>query len=425
MTGIALTQDGSSPFTAAGTVDVTGASTSVRIDHMHFNLVISGTSISLNVGGSVLGVADHDYFDDSSGLLTNDLAFHNGQSWNGVNSGLDCGGGTGSCSDGSWTDTDHWGSANFFYVEDSRFSNGDISDAHDGARYVLRHCSSTGTDGEQMFNHGLTNTRARATRAAEIYSNTFNNTGNNSNPPYSLNSGTLLFWGNTVTGGYQNAVVMGYDFRTTAGGGGNYNYTGNWGQCGTAAGGPTNWDGNLNTSGYACLDQPGRGAGDLLDGATFPGTTNHTTGTVAWPHEALTPIYVWLNTYTPQFFTGTPLVADGTGGSGASIASNNRDYFQQFGNGGNGGSFNGTAGIGSGLLSARPGTCTGNTDPETSSGAPGVGYWATDTNTLYVCNPTNTWTTYYTPYTYPHPLTAGVVVTPPALSGTFFALLHP
>ena len=69
-------------------------------------------------------------------------------------------------------------------------------------------------------------------------------------------------------------------------------------------------------------------------------------------------------------------------------------------------SFDGTTGIGIGLYAAMPATCT-----------TGVGYWATDKggnwNTingtandgcLYKCTATNTWTLYYTPYTYPHPL---------------------
>jgi hypothetical protein len=56
--------------------------------------------------------------------------------------------------------------------------------------------------------------------------------------------------------------------------------------------------------------------------------------------------------------------------------------------------FTGSYGVGVGALSARP-----------SSGLkPGVGYWATDTNTLYRATTSTTWETYYTPYTYPHPL---------------------
>ena len=74
-------------------------------------------------------------------------------------------------------------------------------------------------------------------------------------------------------------------------------------------------------------------------------------------------------------------------------------------------SFNGTVGVGEGTLAARPATCT-----------TGVGYWATDQGSwntsssnpqgvqlnggdgvLYRCVSTNTWASYYTPYTYPHP----------------------
>lgn len=56
-------------------------------------------------------------------------------------------------------------------------------------------------------------------------------------------------------------------------------------------------------------------------------------------------------------------------------------------------SFNGTVGVGVGPISARPVTCT-----------KGVGYWATDENKFYGATATNTWTLFYTPYSYPHPL---------------------
>src|SRR6185436_20009694 len=65
---------------------------------------------------------------------------------------------------------------------------------------------------------------------------------------------------------------------------------------------------------------------------------------------------------------------------------------------------------GQGSLSAGPATCTAGP----SGSTPGVGYWATDTNTLYVCNPTNVWTAYYTPYIYPFPLDANGFPNPSA-----------
>ncbi|MCK4251861.1 T9SS type A sorting domain-containing protein [candidate division WOR-3 bacterium] len=73
--------------------------------------------------------------------------------------------------------------------------------------------------------------------------------------------------------------------------------------------------------------------------------------------------------------------------------------------------FDGTTGVGCGTYASRPLTCT-----------KGVGYWATDqscsdltgmvganpafpiSGTLYKCTAINTWTPYYTPFTYPHPL---------------------
>ncbi len=62
--------------------------------------------------------------------------------------------------------------------------------------------------------------------------------------------------------------------------------------------------------------------------------------------------------------------------------------------------FSGGSGVGFGTLANRPATCTTNSSKQGG----GVGYWATDTSTLYRCASTNTWVTHYQPHVYPHPL---------------------
>jgi hypothetical protein len=74
-------------------------------------------------------------------------------------------------------------------------------------------------------------------------------------------------------------------------------------------------------------------------------------------------------------------------------------------------------GMGFGTLANRPVHCTTSTESALGAGAAGVGYFATDVGaqgTLYTCSATNTWTVYYTPYTYPHPLVT--TTTSPAIN---------
>jgi hypothetical protein len=225
--------------------------------------------------------------------------------------------------------------------------------------------------------------------------------------PYDQNDGVIYFSGTMATGGsgvltmtdssksFGNLVPHGDPYSV-------YDVTqGFWAEIDSNTGTTINIIGPISESGWTgfnngdsyqvlraqlCIDQPGRGAGNYISGAT-PSLTGY-------PSQVLDPIYQWAD-----FFTGGANVNNPMGaGSGKIIA--NRDYYPQASGiqTSPNSPFNGSGGTGWGSLANRPTSCTS-----------GVGYFATDAGsqgTLYVCT-SNAWSIRYTPYTYPHPLTTG------------------
>jgi hypothetical protein len=144
-----------------------------------------------------------------------------------------------------------------------------------------------------------------------------------------------------------------------------------------------------------CVDQAGRGAGGYVSG-TPPSPA-------AALSQSLDPIYEWDDTIVGN-------INHGNVGSDTRRTIANRDWYTDGSNGkpqaqtSKSSPFNGSSGVGWGTMANRPATCTA-----------GVAYWATNQGSwnnsengeqgvLYKCTAANTWTLYYTPYTYPHPL---------------------
>jgi hypothetical protein len=189
MTGIEF-QDGGRPSQAYnGIVYVVGANTdsrTMRIDHCKFDH-LNGVNINPQ---DVIGVIDHCTFLSSPTRIPI-YVYH--KNWNGQ--GL---------SAGSWSDSSHFGTDRFLFIEDNTFTfdpgtNYAAVDCLGGARWVFRYntCTNCGLEIHGTESSG----RSRGGRAQEIYNNTFVGDGTSGGQLVNVRSGVTLIHDNTASGG--------------------------------------------------------------------------------------------------------------------------------------------------------------------------------------------------------------------------------
>ena len=419
MTGLTVIGGPGGANKTNGVVRIEGSTQNLRLDHNHFDVTTYSPGFQANAiirldGGPLEGVLDHNYM--VSGIAAN-ADFTNAMQV--YTSQFDSIG----KADGSWATATTFGGPHAIFAESNHFVGGYNNDCNQGARYVNRYNISYSVgNGVQAHPTYTPGGRPRGCRSVEVYHNYYRGTPANYAGCCGMRGGTGLFWDNTLSNadcngaggcGYSVVLSLFTDRSTTA-----HNElpdpTANpqgWGYCGTAPAGNglgAAWDGNIVPSnGYPCLDGVGRGFNvQALNGQDFKpftstGPLNSVTGTIAWPQQYLEPLYMWGTTNN-----GIPLVSIQD-----PVTQLNRDVFVD------NLSFNGTTGVGVGSLpptnsAAYPGApnCTagpGGTFFHSPTGSYGVGYFDTQTQALYVCTATNTWTQIYTPYQYPHPLVSG------------------
>lgn len=353
-----------------------GAQANARVDHVTAS---SGLYTSLvRLYGSVFGVLDHCSFTNASALQGN----HRGY-------------GSSDQGDGSWAAITEMGTYKAFYIESNTFTGTGNPfwlaawDGLGGGRVVFRFNDLTQAN---STSHGTdTGQRERGIRQVEIYANDYSFPANaavdfihwfrGGTGVMALNTGTICPSG-CSGGGWWNSIAKHSNYRDST------DVTG-WRLCD----GNQVWDGNQGgQTGYRCVDQPGAGqSDDLLGSASYP------SGMV---NNALEPIYTVGNRFN---FKGTPNVLYGEAEpADEGHVHNNRDIYYESA------SCTGAAcASGVGYGTSLPTACTTGTGYfKTNEGSwnDGSNDNYTGQGRLYKCTSTNTWTLYWTPYAYPHPL---------------------
>ncbi|MCO6434648.1 hypothetical protein [Nitrosomonas nitrosa] len=173
------------------------------------------------------------------------------------------------------------GSEKAVYVEDCTFDFKIVNewnvaiDASFGGRYVFRHNKLTNIT---VATHDICNNPGRSVHSYEIYENSFILDGQSAYRGMNLRGGTGVIYNNTFTmvnGGYLQNPIMVANYRSCRKIVDDQCARHGWDTCD----GDSKFDGNLDSTGYPCLDQIGRTSDINGDGI-----------------QDLAPLYEWNNT---------------------------------------------------------------------------------------------------------------------------------
>lgn len=360
----------------------------------------SGTHFELDHNrfqGTTAGWQPNRFFGGSNGFHPQGILYRNRIEWfafhaNGTNWNLDDAAPGGNAQHVIWAkEPTYGGTSEVVYYEDNYIVNSatNFTDGNYGCRRVERF-NTVADSGVWTFEvHGMQGLN-RGCQQTEVYHNYVGGTGGGFSE---IRGGSGFMFGNVMASGVTSGINLTIDRSEYDEAAGNFGQVKECGVGGADGNSPTGVDQQTGGSnGWRCRDQVGT-SHDAAQWSHSP--QGDPTSFGAW-NQTQRALGFWSNTHG----AGALSIDVNTQGDIETVkVLVSREFYCDTGFSG------GACGSGVQIGTSLPGACT-----------VGQLYWKTDEGEwnsnqggndgrLYRCSSTNTWTLYYTPYTYPHPWT--------------------